>query len=142
MQVREVMSEKPEFMSAEATIQDAAKRMKDQSCGCVPVASNDRLVGILTDRDIAIAAIAEGKGLDEKVGNVVAKGKVLYCFENDDIGDVLRNMSEQHVQRLVVLNDQKNKDFVGMISVSDIADKCSDKQDLSQAIAQCCKHYQ
>lgn len=140
MQVKDVMSSRPEFLNADATIREATRRMKEQDCGCVPIAQNDRLIGMLTDRDIAISAVAEGKGLDERVGNL-ATGKVLYCFEDDDIQDVLQNMREQQVQRLVVLDDEDNKDFVGMITVGDIADRCADDAGVSQAIAQCCKHY-
>lgn len=140
MQVKDVMNSRPEFLNADATIREAARRMKEQDCGCVPIAQNDRLIGMLTDRDIAISAVAEGRGLDEQVGNL-ATGKVLYCFEDDDIQDVLQNMREQQVQRLVVLDDEDNKDFVGMITVGDIADKCADDTRVSQAIAQCCKHY-
>lgn len=141
MQVRDVMSSKPEFMSSDATIREAARRMKDEKCGCIPVSEKDRLIGVLTDRDITVSAIAEGKSPDDKVGNI-AVGKVLYCFEDDDIESVLKNMQEQHVKRLVVLNDQSKKDFVGMISVGDIADKCSDSQEFSSDIAKCCKNYQ
>ncbi|ABC29550.1 FOG: CBS domain [Hahella chejuensis KCTC 2396] len=139
MQVREVMSAKPEFLSADATIRDAAVRMKEKGCGCVPVARNDRLIGMLTDRDITIRAVAEGKGMDEKVGDLVQE-KVLYCYQEDDVKDVLKNMKEQKVQRLVVLKGKDDKDFVGMVTVGDIADKCADS-DISQSIANCCKHY-
>ncbi len=140
MQVKEVMSSKPEYLDFNATIQDAARKMKEKGVGSVPIGKNDKLVGMLTDRDIAIQVVAEGKAYNEKVGNI-AKKDVLYCFENDDVKAVLQNMKDQQVQRLIVLKDKEHKDFVGIVTVADIANKCADDADLSQAIAECSRHY-
>lgn len=139
MRVKEVMSVRPEYLDKNATIREAALRMRQDDRGFTPIADKDKLVGIITDRDITIRATAEGKSPDEKVGSILTS-TVLYCYENDDIADVLQNMQDQEVQRLVVLNNDKNKDITGVVSLSDIADKC-DSDDLSRRIAKACRHY-
>lgn len=140
MKVREVMSTRPEYLSADATIREAARYMRELNAGFAPVAQDDRLIGVVTDRDLAVRALADGRSLDDKVSSIETP-KVLYCLEDDDIEDVLDNMEEQHVQRLIVLNDPDNKDFVGVVTLSDIADHSSDDQRLTRRIVDCCKHY-
>jgi len=140
MQIREVMSTRPKILSADATIRDAAIQMRDCESGIMPIARNEKLIGMLTDRDITIRAVADGKNLDDKVTDILAE-EVLYCFEDDDVNAVLKNMHEQQVQRLIVLNNRESKDLVGIVSVADIADRCKDDDTAAKAIARCCSHY-
>lgn len=142
MQVRKLMSPKPEFIEASATIGEAAKRLEQEGRGFTPVADREKLVGVLTDRDIALRGMTNGKTPNDKVSSIMS-GKVLYCYEDDDVKDVLQNMYQQNVQRLIVLNNKTNKDFVGVISLSDIAEKCDSKKDpdLSQRVINCCQRY-
>jgi len=100
------------------TLGDAAKMMADCDAGVLPVGENDRLVGVITDRDIAVRGVAAGKGPDAKVRDVMS-AEVRYCFEDDDIDDVLRNMGELQVRRLPVLSREKR--LVGIVSLSDLA---------------------
>lgn len=139
MQIREVMSPRPKVLAADATIREAAIQMRDCSSGLMPIQKNDRLIGMLTDRDITIRGVAGGKSPDDKVSDIIAE-EVLYCFENDDVKSVLKNMQQQQVQRLVVLNNDQSKDLVGIVSVADIADKCEDTES-AKAIVECCRHY-
>jgi len=139
MQIREVMSPRPKVLAADATIREAAIQMRDSSSGLMPIQKNDRLIGMLTDRDITVRGVAGGKSLDDKVSDIIAE-EVLYCFENDDVKSVLKNMHQQQVQRLVVLNNDQSKDLVGVVSVADIADKCEDAES-AKAIVECCRHY-
>ncbi|WP_020209923.1 CBS domain-containing protein [Gilvimarinus chinensis] len=139
MKVRDMMTERPEYLEQEATIREAAERMRDTQRGFTPIAHNEKIVGIVTDRDIAIRAVAEGKGPDEPVGKI-ASGKVLYCYEDDSPETVLQNMQDQRVQRLVVLNNANNKDFVGVISLSDIAAH-SQSSDLSKRVVNASRLY-
>lgn len=140
MQVKDVMSARPKTLAADATIREAAIQMRDCESGIMPIAKNDKLIGMVTDRDITIRAVADGKSLDDKVTSILAE-EVLYCFEDDDVMAILENMHEQQVQRLIVLNDQENKDLVGIVSVADIADQCQDDAQSALAIAKCCSHY-
>lgn len=84
----------------------------------MPVGENDRLVGMITDRDIAIRGIATGKGPDAKVRDVMSK-EVRYCFDDEDIDDVLHNMRDLKVRRMPVLN--RDKRLVGIVSLGDLA---------------------
>jgi len=118
MRVSDCMTRGVEIAGPQETICDAAKMMADCDSGVLPVGENDRLVGVITDRDIAIRAVAEGLGPDAKVRDVMS-AEVKYCFEDDDIDDVLRNMGELQVRRLPVLD--RNKRLVGIVSLSDLA---------------------
>jgi CBS domain-containing protein len=118
MKVSEVMTRQVELTSPEATIRDAARRMAEIDGGVMPVSENDRLVGMITDRDIAIRAVAQGKGPDAKVREVMTQ-EVKYCFEDDDVDNVVKNMAEIKVHRLPVMS--RDKRLVGIVSLGDIA---------------------
>lgn len=141
MQVKELMTEKPEFIDANCSIREAAQRMAEQGHGFAPVADGERLVGVVTDRDIATRAMVNGRTPEDKVTTVMT-AQVLFCYEDEKVQDILKNMHEQHVQRLVVLNDEENKDFVGIVSLSDIAERCGAKDfDTMRGITDCCREY-
>jgi CBS domain-containing protein len=100
------------------TLCEAARCMADVDAGALPVGENDRLVGMITDRDIAVRGVAQGKGPNDRVRDVMSRD-VRYCFEDENIDDVLRNMGDQQVRRLPVLN--RDKRLVGIISLGDVA---------------------
>jgi CBS domain-containing protein len=114
------MTRDVKLASPDQTIQEAAKMMCDCDAGVLPVGENDRLVGMITDRDIAIRAVAEGKSCDTKIREVMSE-EVLYCFEDQELEDVARNMADVKVRRLPVLN--RNKHLVGIISLGDLSKK-------------------
>lgn len=118
MIVRDAMSRDVQTVGPETTIKEAARLMADADVGALPVAAGDRLAGIVTDRDIAIRAIAIGKGPETTVGEVMTSD-VLYCHEDEDIGHVSRNMGEQQVRRLPVVDVEKR--LVGIVSLADVA---------------------
>lgn len=118
MRVQECMSRDVKIAAPTQSIQDAAGMMGDIDCGFLPVGENDRLVGTITDRDIAIRAVGQGKGPDTPVREVMSKA-VLYCFEDQDLAHVTKNMAEQQVRRLPVLN--RDKRLVGIVSLGDVA---------------------
>src|SRR5215510_7768194 len=100
------------------TLQQAAKIMAQMDCGCLPVGENDRLVGMITDRDIAVRAVAAGKSPTTAIRDVMSQ-EVKYCFEDDDVEEVAENMADIKVRRLPVLNREKR--LVGIVSLGDIA---------------------
>jgi CBS domain-containing protein len=105
------------------SIRDAAKIMAQIDAGALPVGQNDRLVGVITDRDIAVRAVAQGKSPDTRVSEVMSP-EVLYCYEDEDLDDVLRNMGAVKVRRLPVLN--RDKRLVGIVSLGDVAIHCDE----------------
>ncbi|QOR40047.1 CBS domain-containing protein [Billgrantia diversa] len=139
MQVREVMTKRPDYCPADATIRQVAERMRKDDSGFEPLVQGDRIMGTVTDRDLTVRALAEGKNPDDKASSI-ATSEVLYAFEDQDVKDVLRNMQEQKVQRLVVLINQSDKSLVGVVTLSDIADRCEDDE-MAREIANCSKHY-
>jgi len=120
MHVSDCMTREVKIASPQETICDAAKMMADCDAGVLPVGENDRLVGVITDRDIAVRGVAEGKGPNASVREVMS-AEVQYCFEDDDVDQVLRRMGELQVRRLPVLN--RDKRLVGIVSLSDLAMK-------------------
>jgi len=118
MKVSDAMSHDVQMASPKQSIQDAAKMMAKIDAGVLPVAENDRLVGVLTDRDIAIRAVAEGKSPATKVRDVMTD-EVLYCFDDQDLEEVAQNMAEMKVRRMPVVN--RDKHLVGIISLGDLA---------------------
>lgn len=118
MRVSECMTRDVSLANPTDTIAEAAKAMAYLDAGALPVRDGDRLVGMITDRDIAIRAVALGKGPDARVAEVMS-AEVLYCFEDEEIDDVLRNMADIQVRRLPVLD--KAKRLVGIVSLADLA---------------------
>ena len=118
MQINQVMTSNVKISNPKQSIRDAAAIMGQIDAGFLPVGEKDRLVGMITDRDIAVRAVGAGKGPDTPVRDVMSK-EVMYCFEDDDVGDVAKNMAENKIRRLPVLN--RNKRVVGVVSLGDIA---------------------
>jgi CBS domain-containing protein len=118
MKVSEVMTKDVRLIEPTQTIREAAKMMAELDAGIMPVREGDRLVGMITDRDIAVRAVAEGKGPDTSVSEVMTDD-IKYCYEDDDTDDVARNMADIQVRRLPVLT--RDKRLVGIISFGDMA---------------------
>jgi len=118
MQVSEVMSVQVNIANPNQTIRQAARMMAEIDAGALPVGENDRLVGMITDRDIAVRAVAAGKGPETPVRDVMSV-EVKYCFADDDVDEVAHNMADIKLRRLPVLDGRKR--LVGIISLADIA---------------------
>jgi len=118
MRVAEVMTRDVRVARPDQSIQEAARMMADVDAGIMPVGEGDHLVGMITDRDIAVRAVAEGKGPQTPVREVMSP-EVKYCFEDDDTDAVARNMAEIQVRRLPVVN--RDKRLVGIVSLGDLA---------------------
>ena len=118
MKVSKIMSRDVTLLNPQQTICVAASLMAEIDAGALPVGENDRLVGMITDRDIVIRAVAQGRSADTKVADVMSK-EVLYCFDTDNIDDVARNMGKARVRRLPVVN--RDKRLVGIVSLGDLA---------------------
>jgi CBS domain-containing protein len=119
MRISEIMTTDPELIDPNASIRDAARRMKNEDIGALPIGENDRLVGMVTDRDIAVRAVAEDRDPSSTTVRDVMSEKIYYCFEDDDIEDAARCMAENQVRRLPILN--RDKRLVGIVSLADIA---------------------
>lgn len=119
MQIKEVMTSNVEFIHPDITLSDAAGRMRNLNVGALPVGENDRLVGMLTDRDIAVRAVADGRDPKNTRVRDTMTSDVVYCFEDQDLSEAAKIMANKHVRRLVVLN--KDKRLTGICSLGDLA---------------------
>src|SRR5262245_48008192 len=107
MRVKDVMTQGVACAAPDATLQEAAAKMKSLDVGMLPVCDNDRLVGTVTDRDITVRATAEGEApTDVRVRDVMTP-EVFYCFEDALVSDAALLMQQKQVRRLVVLNRDK-----------------------------------
>jgi CBS domain-containing protein len=121
-----------ECVRLDTTLQEAAAKMKSLDVGMLPVCDNDRLVGMLTDRDITVRATAEGEApTDIRVRDIMTP-EVVYCFEDELVGDAARQMQEKQIRRLVVLNRAKR--LVGIVSLGDLAVETGDEQVSGQTL--------
>jgi CBS domain-containing protein len=118
MQVGQVMTKSCKLVNANDTLQKAAQIMREQDVGILPVLENDRLVGVITDRDLVIRCLADGRDGKARVRDALTRN-VKYCFEDEDLDHTLENMAEIQVRRLPVMNRQKR--LVGIISLGDAA---------------------
>jgi CBS domain-containing protein len=120
MKVRDAMTPEVQLCTPEDTLRDAAEAMAALNCGLLPVSEGDRLVGMISDRDIAIRGVAMGRGPDSRVRDVMTID-VKYCFDDQEIEQVTTNMGDLQVRRLPVLDREKR--LVGIIALGDIARK-------------------
>jgi len=118
MDVREIMTANVECISPDLTIQETAKKMKSLDVGFLPICEDDRLIGTVTDRDIVLNALADGKDCNTAARTAMTEG-VFFCFEDDSVEDCADHMKEHEVKRMLVLN--RDKRLVGVVSIGDIA---------------------
>ena len=131
MKISKCMTRDVQLANPTQTIQEAAQMMADIDAGVLPIGQDDRLVGMITDRDITIRAVAQGKSPDTLIREVMSS-EVLYCFDDQELEDVARNMADIKVRRLPVLN--RNKHLVGIVSLGDLSRK-EDAQVTAKAVS-------
>jgi CBS domain-containing protein len=123
MNLKDVMTSHVEVIRPETTLEDAAKKMKDVDAGSMPVCDGDRLVGMVTDRDITVRATAQGVDPKSMTVKEVMSPDVVYGFEEQDVADAARIMEDKQIRRLLVLNREKR--LVGIVSLGDLATRAS-----------------
>lgn len=120
MKIRDIMTRDVRRVEPQTSLREAARLMADIDAGSLPVEEGGRLIGMITDRDIAIRAVAAGKGPDATVGEAMTP-ELLYCFEDDAVADVCENLADIQVRRLPVVD--QNKRLAGIVSLADLAAK-------------------
>jgi len=126
MQVKEIMTSNAETISSDVNLIEAAQKMKMLEVGALPIWETDELVGMITDRDITVRAIAEGKDPSNTHVSEIMTREVLCCFEDDDIHEAAEMMEEKSIHRLVVLSSEG--DVAGFVSLADFAVKSRDER--------------
>jgi len=132
MQLKEMMTPNVEVIHPDATLQEAAQKMKGLDVGPLPVCTGKRLEGMLTDRDITVRAVAEGRDPRTTKVQEVMTSEVVYAFEDQDITEAARLMEECQIRRVVVLN--RDKQLVGIVSLGDLAVHTGDERQAGQTL--------
>ena len=122
MKISECMTPDVLTVRPDQKLSEVAKLMLDEDIGILPVANADRMLGMITDRDIVVRAVARGLDAQTPVKEVMSQ-EVLYCFEDQDVDDVAQNMSDLQVRRLPVVDRRKR--LVGIITTGDLAREVS-----------------
>ena len=121
MKIQDVMTADVSFVGPDTPILEIARKMRDGDIGSTPVIENDRLAGIVTDRDIVVRVIAEGGDVRTKTARDAMSPGILYCYADDSVEAVLENMGGQQIRRLPVVD--RDKRLVGVVSLGDLAVK-------------------
>jgi CBS domain-containing protein len=125
MKVEKMMHKGVEWVSPNTSIAALAKKMQQFDIGAIPVGENDRLIGMVTDRDIVIRGVANGKDPSKLTARDVMTKGVTYCRDNEEVDEAVRIMESKQIRRLPVIN--ANKRMVGMISLGDMSHAASKK---------------
>ena len=126
MKVKEVMTRNVELVQPNDSLVLAAQKMRDRDIGFLPVSEGGELIGVVTDRDIAVRAIAGGMNPDSILGRELVTSPVVYCFEDQNVEDAARLMSQNQIRRLVIL-DRNNNQTVGVVSLGDLSSILNEK---------------
>ena len=121
MKIKDVMHSGVTWVAPSTPLAKIAKDMRDQDIGAVPVGENDRLVGMITDRDICCRGLAAGRDVSSMTARDVMSKPIVCCKADDDIGEAVRLMGTRKIRRLPVINEKKR--MVGMLSLGDIWQK-------------------
>ena len=135
-QLKDLMSGDVKVISPDMSIRDAARQMRDGDFGMLPVGENDRMIGTISDRDIAIRAVAEGKDTGTKVRDVMSEG-IAWAFEDDSVEEAAKIMSKCQVRRLPVVN--RDKRLVGIVALGDFAVESSEIRPVAEALSEISK---
>jgi CBS domain-containing protein len=119
MKVKDAMHKGAEWMAPTTPLVEIAKKMKDLDIGCIPIGENDRLVGMVTDRDITCRAVAKGRDCSKLTAGDVMSKDIVFCRDTESVEDAIRIMEDKKIRRLPVINDKKR--LVGMLSLGDVS---------------------
>ena len=132
MKASKIMSRDVKVINKEKSVQEAAKMMKDEEIGSIPVEENEKLVGMVTDRDLTLKVLGEGGTKDMKVGDCL-NGGIKYCYEDESVEEIASQMGKLKVRRMPVMD--RNDKLVGIVSLGDLATEQSSQQEAIKAFS-------
>lgn len=124
MKVKDAMHGGVTWVDPGTPVSEIAKKMRDEDIGAIPVGENDRLIGMVTDRDIACRAVADGRDWSTLTARNVMTNKIIYCRSDEELEDAVRLMESNKIRRLPVINDKKR--MVGMLSLGDLSQRAAE----------------
>ena len=119
MKVKDAMHKGAEWLAPTTPLVDVAKKMRELDIGSIPIGENDRLIGMVTDRDITCRAVAKGADCSKLTARDVMSKDIVYCRDSESVEDAIRLMEDRKIRRLPVINDKKR--LVGMLSLGDVS---------------------
>jgi CBS domain-containing protein len=134
--LKDLMSRDVQVISPDGTIKEAAQQMRKGNFGMMPVGENDRMIGTISDRDIAIRAVAEGKDPSTKVREVMSEG-IVWAYEEDSVDDAAKLMGDRQIRRLPIVNADKR--LVGIVALGDFAVVSADIEVAGEALSEISK---
>lgn len=126
MKLKDIMTKEVETVSPKDTLKEAAQKMRVRDIGFLPVSDGDKVLGVVTDRDLILRAIAEGMDPKTRIGDDFITTPIVYCFDDQDVEDAAKLMEEHQIRRLIILNRADNR-LAGVVSLGDIATKGKEK---------------
>jgi CBS domain-containing protein len=120
MKLSEIMTRDVVVIQPDDSLQSAAKKMRDRNIGFLPVCDGETLIGVLSDRDITIRALAEGMDVNIMLGRDLMTAPAIYCFDDQDVSEAAKIMEENQIRRLVIVS-REDKRLVGVVSLGDLA---------------------
>lgn len=126
MKIEEIMTREVIVVHPDDTIQTAAQKMRDNDIGFLPVYDGTKLVGVLSDRDMAVRGTAEGRDPAATITHDLITNPVICCYSDQEVGDAAKLMHDNQIRRLVIL-DRDNEQMVGVVSLGDIATNAAEK---------------
>lgn len=134
MKIQDVMTRNPRSVTPETSARDAARIMKEEDIGIIPVIDGDsrRLVGVVTDRDIALRVVAEGRDGDTRVREVMSAGKLATCKPDEDIDSAMETMASEQVRRVPIVDERGS--LVGIIAQADVVLKARNDKKAEETV--------
>ena len=124
MTISEIMTADAQCIDPDTTLTDAAKRLRDLDVGALPVCENDRVVGMITDRDLAVRGMAEECSPDMTTVRDIMTSGIVYAYDDQDVEAAAQIMERRQIRRLPIMN--RSKRLVGIVSLGDIAEECAE----------------
>lgn len=132
MKVKDVMTRNPRSVTPETTAREAAQLMKTEDVGIIPVVQESRLIGVITDRDLAIRVVAEGRDVNSKVRDVMSSNRLATCRPDEDVDVVMETMASEQVRRIPIVDERGS--LVGIVAQADIVRKAKDDRKAEETV--------
>ena len=134
MKVQDVMTRDPRCVTPETSAREAAQVMKDEDVGIVPVVEGERLIGVVTDRDLALRVVADGRDSSATVRDVMSSGRIATCRPDEDLDRVMETMANEQVRRIPIVDERGS--LVGIVAQADVVLKAKDDRKAEKTVEQ------
>ena len=134
MKVQDVMTRDPRCVTPETSAREAAQVMKDEDVGIVPVVEGERLIGVVTDRDLALRVVADGRDSTATVRDVMSSGRIATCRPDEDLDRVMETMAKEQVRRIPIVDERGS--LVGIVAQADVVLKAKDDRKAEKTVEQ------